>query len=37
MMWAFGQEKDPMKVKGLMTTNISNELSARRALEEVED
>ena len=37
MMWAFGQEKDPEKVKRLVTTNIANELSDRRVLEEVEE
>jgi len=34
MMWAFGQEKDPEKVKKLMLTNIANEFSDRRSLEE---
>lgn len=37
MMWAFGQEKDPEKVKKLMITNIANEFSDRRILEEVEE
>jgi len=32
MMWAFGQEKDPEKVKKIMTTDIANELNGRRAL-----
>jgi len=35
MMWAFGREKDPEKVKKLMVTDIANELSDRRELEEV--
>ncbi len=34
MMWAFGQEKNPENVKKIMTTNIANELSERRELEE---
>jgi len=33
MMWAFGQEKDPEKVKKIMTTNIANELNDRRTAE----
>ena len=33
MMWAFGHEKDPAKVKKIMSTNIANELSDRRELE----
>jgi L-asparaginase/Glu-tRNA(Gln) amidotransferase subunit D len=33
MMWAFGQEKDPEKVKKIMQTNIANELNDRRMLE----
>jgi glutamyl-tRNA(Gln) amidotransferase subunit D len=38
MMWAFGQEKDPEKVKKLMLTNIANEFSDKRSLEQaVED
>lgn len=36
MMWAFGQEKDPAKVREIMTTNIANEISDRRTLEAVE-
>jgi glutamyl-tRNA(Gln) amidotransferase subunit D len=35
MMWAFGQEKDPDKVKKIMLTNVANEFSDRRELEEV--
>jgi len=35
MMWAFGHEKDPEKVKRIMTTNVANELSERRELEEL--
>jgi len=34
MMWALGHEKDPEKVKKVMTTNIANELSERREVEE---
>ncbi len=34
MMWAFGQEKNPENVKKIMTTNLANELSERRELEE---
>lgn len=34
MMWAFGQEKDPEKVKQLMLTNVANEFSDRRMVEE---
>ena len=34
MMWAFGQEKNPEHVKKIMTTNLANELSDRRELEE---
>lgn len=30
MMWAFGQEKDPARVKETMTRNVANELSDRR-------
>jgi len=37
MMWAFGQEKDPEKVKEIMLTNIANEFSERRAEEELEE
>ena len=37
MMWAFGQERDPEKVRQPMTTNIANELGDRRALEEIEE
>ena len=33
MMWAFGRERDPEKVKNIMSTNIANELSDRRELE----
>lgn len=36
MMWSFGQEKDPEKVKAMMTADIAYEISDRRALEEVE-
>jgi glutamyl-tRNA(Gln) amidotransferase subunit D len=35
MMWAFGHEKDPEKVKKIMLTNVANELSDRRELEEL--
>lgn len=34
MMWAFGQEKDSEKVKQLMLTNVANEFSDRRTVEE---
>jgi len=34
MMWALGQEADPEKVKSLMLTDIANEFSERRVLEE---
>lgn len=37
MMWAFGQEKKPAKVKETMTRNIANELSDRRLVEAVEE
>jgi L-asparaginase/Glu-tRNA(Gln) amidotransferase subunit D len=37
MMWAFGQEKDPEKVKKIMLTNLANEFSERRALEALEE
>jgi glutamyl-tRNA(Gln) amidotransferase subunit D len=37
MMWAFGQEKDPEKVKTIMTTNMANEISDRRVLEDIEE
>lgn len=37
MMWAFGQEKDPEKVKEIMGTNIADEFSDRRALEAFEE
>ena len=33
MMWAFGQEKDPEKVKKIMIKSIANEISDRRTLE----
>jgi len=33
MMWAFGQEKDPEKVKKIMAMNIANEISDKRNLE----
>ncbi len=33
MMWAFGQEKSPEKVKEIMLTNIASEFSDRRILE----
>jgi glutamyl-tRNA(Gln) amidotransferase subunit D len=33
MMWAFGQEKDPEKVRKIMIKNIANEISDRRTLE----
>jgi glutamyl-tRNA(Gln) amidotransferase subunit D len=35
MMWAFGHEKDPEKVKDIMSTPVANELSPRRELEEL--
>jgi len=35
MMWAFGHEKDPEKVKKIMLTNVANEFSDRRELEEL--
>ena len=35
MMWAFGQEKDPEKVKQIMLTNIAHELNDRRSLEAI--
>jgi glutamyl-tRNA(Gln) amidotransferase subunit D len=34
MMWAFGQEEDPEKVKKLMVTNVAREFSDRRGIEE---
>jgi glutamyl-tRNA(Gln) amidotransferase subunit D len=34
MMWAFGQEKDLEKAKQLMLTNVANEFSGRRIVEE---
>ena len=34
MMWAFGQEKNSEKVKQLMLTNVANEFSDRRIVEE---
>jgi glutamyl-tRNA(Gln) amidotransferase subunit D len=34
MMWALGREKDAEKVKSIMLTNVANELSDRRELEE---
>jgi glutamyl-tRNA(Gln) amidotransferase subunit D len=37
MMWAFGQEKDPEKVKKIMLTNVAKEFSERRALEVLEE
>lgn len=37
MMWAFGHEKDPEKVKEIMVTNVANEISPRRILEGVEE
>lgn len=37
MMWAFGQEKNPEKVKEIMTSNIANEISDRRMLEAIEE
>ena len=33
MMWAFGHETDPEKVKKIMLTNVANEFSDRRELE----
>ncbi len=36
MMWAFGQEEDPGKVKQILLTNIANEFSDRRILEAME-
>jgi len=35
LMWAFGHEKDPERVKKIMLTNIANEFSERRELEEL--
>ena len=35
MMWGFGQEKDPEKVKTIMATNLASELSERRTLEDM--
>jgi len=35
MMWAFGHEKDSESVKKIMLTNVANEFSNRRELEEV--
>jgi glutamyl-tRNA(Gln) amidotransferase subunit D len=35
MMWAFGHEKDPESVKKIMLTNVANEYSNRRELEEL--
>jgi glutamyl-tRNA(Gln) amidotransferase subunit D len=37
MMWAFGQEKDPEKVRKIMVMNIANEISDRRNLEAAVD
>lgn len=37
MMWAFGQEKDPEKVKKIMVTNVANEFSKRRTIEALEE
>jgi glutamyl-tRNA(Gln) amidotransferase subunit D len=36
MMWACGQEQDPKKVKEIMLTNVANEYSDRRTLEDQE-
>jgi glutamyl-tRNA(Gln) amidotransferase subunit D len=36
MMWAFGQERDPEKVKTIMVTNLVKEFSERRVLEALE-
>jgi glutamyl-tRNA(Gln) amidotransferase subunit D len=33
MMWAFGQERNPEKVKEIMLTNLANESSEKRILE----
>jgi glutamyl-tRNA(Gln) amidotransferase subunit D len=33
MMWAFGHERDPEKVKAIMLTNLANEFSGRREIE----
>jgi len=35
MMWAFGHESNPEVVKKIMLTNIANEFSDRRELEEL--
>jgi glutamyl-tRNA(Gln) amidotransferase subunit D len=35
MMWAFGHEKDPERVRKIMLTNIAGELSDRRELGEL--
>lgn len=37
MMWAFGHEKDPEKVKQIMTMNLAGELSERRPLEALQE
>jgi len=37
MMWAFGQEKDPAKVKETISRNIANESSDRRLVEATEE
>jgi glutamyl-tRNA(Gln) amidotransferase subunit D len=37
MMWAFGQEKDPEKVREIMLTNVASEFSDRRVLEALEE
>ena len=36
MMWAFGQEKDPEKVRKMMLKNVASEFSPTRKLEAVE-
>jgi len=35
MMWAFGQDNSPEKVKEVMVTNVAREFSERRFLEEI--
>jgi glutamyl-tRNA(Gln) amidotransferase subunit D len=37
MMWAFGQRRDPGKVKELMVTTLANDFSKRRVLEAIEE
>jgi len=37
MMWAFGQDKNPEKVKEIMLTDLANEISDRRILEAVQE